>query len=68
MGYDPKGGDEKGFEYAKAKPEIVRKSMEEFSKPQYFVDVLKVEVPINAEFVEGSAVYKGQKAYTRAKL
>jgi tagatose 1,6-diphosphate aldolase len=65
VGYDPKGGDEKGFEYAKAKPEIVKKSMEEFSKPQYFVDVLKVEVPINAEFVEGSAVYKGQKAYSR---
>src|ERR1700683_1149503 len=67
VGYDPKGGDEKGFEYAKAKPEIVNKSMEEFSKPQYFVDVLKVEVPINAEFVEGSAVYKGQKAYTRSE-
>src|SRR5271156_1201612 len=67
VGYDPKGGDEKGFEYAKAKPEIVKKSMEEFSKPQYFVDVLKVEVPINAEFVEGSAVYKGQKAYTRGE-
>ncbi len=67
VGYDPKGGDEKGFEYAKAKPKIVKKSMEEFSKPQYFVDVLKVEVPINAEFVEGSAVYKGQKAYTRSE-
>src|ERR1700691_2912642 len=65
VGYDPQGGDEKGFEYAKKKPEIVNKSMEEFSKPQYFVDVLKVEVPINAEFVEGSAVYKGQAAYTR---
>src|ERR1017187_2859016 len=65
VGYDPKGGDEKGFEYAKSKPEIVKKSMEEFSKPQYFVDVLKVEVPINAEFVEGSAVYKGQTAYTQ---
>jgi tagatose 1,6-diphosphate aldolase len=65
VGYDPKGGDEKGLEYAKAKPEIVRKSMEEFSKPQYMVDVLKVEIPINAEYVEGSSVYKGQKAYTR---
>jgi tagatose 1,6-diphosphate aldolase len=64
VGYDPKGGDEKGFEYAKAKPEIVKKSMEEFSKPHYFVDVLKVEVPINAEFVQGSAVYKGQTAYS----
>jgi len=65
VGYDPKGGDEKGLEYAKVKPEIVRRSMEEFSKPQYKVDVLKVEVPVNAEFVEGSDVYKGQKAYSR---
>src|SRR5260221_1879955 len=67
VGYDPQGGDEKGLEYAKRKPEIVTKSMQEFSKPQYYVDVLKVEVPINAEFVEGSSVYKGQKAYTRAE-
>jgi tagatose 1,6-diphosphate aldolase len=65
VGYDPKGGDEKGLEYAKQKPQVVTKSMEEFSKPQYNVDVLKVEVPINANFVEGSSVYKGQKAYTR---
>ena len=39
--------------------------MEEFSKPEYKVDMLKVEVPINAEYVEGSSVYKGQKAYSR---
>ncbi|HUQ90412.1 MAG TPA: tagatose 1,6-diphosphate aldolase [Bryobacteraceae bacterium] len=64
IGYDPKGGDEKGIEFAKLKPEIVRKSMEEFSKPYYHVDVLKVEVPINANFVEGSSVYTGQKAYS----
>lgn len=62
IGYDPAGGDEKGVEFAKLKPEIVRKSMEEFSKDYYKVDVLKVEVPINANFVEGSMVYKGQKA------
>src|SRR5579864_9127780 len=67
VSYDPKGGDEKGLEFAKRKPEIVTKSMQEFSKPQYYVDVLKVEVPINAEFVEGSSVYKGQKAYSRAE-
>ena len=65
VGYDPKGGDEKGLEYAKIKPEIVTKSMEEFSKPQYKVDVLKVEIPVNAEYVEGSSVYKGKKAYGR---
>lgn len=65
IGYDPKGGDEKGPEFAKIKPEIVTRSMQEFSKPQYKVDVLKVEVPVNANYVEGSSVYKGQKAYSR---
>lgn len=67
VGYDPKGGDEKGIEFAKIKPTVVLKSMEEFSKPQYRVDMLKVEVPTNAEFVEGSSVFKGQAAYTRAE-
>jgi tagatose 1,6-diphosphate aldolase len=67
VGYDPKGASEKGLEFAKIKPQVVIGSMKEFSKPQYRVDVLKVEVPVNAEFVEGSAVYKGEKAYTRAE-
>src|SRR5580698_7048982 len=65
VGYDPKGGNEKGLDFAKIKPKVVIGAMKEFSKPQYNVDVLKVEVPVNAEFVEGSAVYKGQTAYTR---
>ena len=65
VGYDPAGGDEKGLEYAKKKPDVVIGSMEEFGKPQYNVDVLKVEVPVNAEFVEGSSVYKGQAAQSR---
>ena len=64
VGYDPAGGDEKGFEYARKKPEVVTGSMREFTKPQYRVDVLKVEVPINANFVEGSSVFKGQAAYS----
>jgi len=67
VGYDPQGGDEKGLEFAKKKPEVVKGAMKEFSKPQYKVDVLKVEVPINADFVEGSSVYKGQKAYSHAE-
>jgi tagatose 1,6-diphosphate aldolase len=66
VGYDPKGGDERGLDYARLKPEVVRRSMEEFSKPQYKIDVLKVEVPVNADFVAGSAVFKGQKAYSRS--
>jgi tagatose 1,6-diphosphate aldolase len=67
VGYDHSGGDEKGLEYAKKKPEIVIGAMKEFSKPQYLVDMLKVEVPVNAEYVENSSVYKGQSAYTRAE-
>jgi len=67
VGYDAQGGDEKGLDFAKAKPAVVKASMQEFSKPQYKVDVLKVEVPINAEYVEGSSVYKGQRAYSRAE-
>ena len=67
VGYDPKGGDEKGLEFAKLKPQVVIGAMQEFSRPQYNVDVLKVEVPINANFVEGSSVYKGQKAYSRSE-
>jgi len=65
VGYDAQGGDEKGLEYAKKKPDVVLKAMEEFSKPQYNVDVLKVEVPVNATFVEGSSVFGGQAAYSR---
>src|SRR5579872_3060492 len=41
VGYE-EGVDEKGIEFAKKKPEVVTRSMEEFSKPQYAVDVLKV--------------------------
>src|ERR1700722_790634 len=46
VGYDD-SLDEKGIEFARKKPQIVTGSMEEFSKPQYGVDVLKVEVPVN---------------------
>ena len=59
------GMDEKSLEFAKVKPEIVTKSMEEFSKPQYAVDVLKVEVPVTMAFVKGTGSCKGDAAYTR---
>jgi len=39
--------------------------MVEFTKDRYGVDVLKVEVPINMKFVEGTKSFGGQKAYTR---
>jgi tagatose 1,6-diphosphate aldolase len=52
VGYDHKSGDGRGVEYARLKPEIVRRGMQEFSKPNYRVDVLKVEVPVNIDYVE----------------
>jgi tagatose 1,6-diphosphate aldolase len=64
VGYE-EGGDEKGIAYARKKPEIVARSMEEFSKPRYGVDVLKVEVPVNMAFVAGTRSCKGESAYTR---
>ena len=67
VGYDPDGGDEKGLEFARCKPEIVRRSMEEFSKPRYGVDVLKVEIPVNMKFVEGVQAFEGTAAYDRAQ-
>jgi len=66
VGYDPQGGDEKGLEYAKRKPESVIRSMEEFTKENYGIDVMKAEVPINMKFVDGTKSYAGKgAAYTR---
>lgn len=67
VGYPAGGEDEKGIEYARLKPEIVGKSMEEFSKDRYRVDVLKVEVPINMKFVKGAKSCKGESAYDKEK-
>jgi tagatose 1,6-diphosphate aldolase len=67
VGYDHKGGDEKSIAYAKAKPDIVSGSMAEFGKEKYGVDVLKVEVPVQMEFVAGTKAFKGEQAYTRAE-
>ena len=64
VGYE-EGADEKGLEYAKKKPQIVTESMREFSKDRYGVDVLKVEVPVNMKFVEGTKSFGGQKAYSK---
>ena len=67
VGYE-EGADEKGIEYAKKKPAVVTGSMEEFSKPQYGVDVLKVEIPVNMAFVKGARSCKGESAYTKEEV
>jgi tagatose 1,6-diphosphate aldolase len=65
LAYDDNVGDEKTLEFARVKPRYVTATMEEFSKPRYGVDVLKVEVPVNMKFVESTRAYSGQSAYTR---
>ncbi|WP_263408709.1 tagatose 1,6-diphosphate aldolase [Terriglobus tenax] len=67
VGYNEDGTGEKTLAYARKKPEVVSGSMAEFGKERYGVDVLKVEVPIEMAFVEGTRAFKGEKAYTRAE-
>jgi tagatose 1,6-diphosphate aldolase len=57
--------DEKGADFARKKPEYVTRSIAEFTQPRYGVDVLKVEVPVNMKFVEGTRAFGGTTAYTR---
>ena len=65
VGYDAEGGDEKAVEYAKKKPSIVSGATADFCHEKYGVDVLKMEVPIQMEFVAGTKAFKGTAAYTR---
>lgn len=58
-------GDDKSIEFARAKPDKVIAYMTEFSKPQYGVDILKVEVPVNMRYVEHArSNHDGQSAYS----
>src|ERR1700723_1484374 len=59
------GVDEKGFDFSKKKPQAVIGAMRESNKDRYGVDVMKVEVPINMKYVEGTKSFKGEKAYTK---
>jgi tagatose 1,6-diphosphate aldolase len=61
------GADEKGFDFSKKKPKAVIESMREFTKDRYGVDVMKVEIPVNMQFVEGTKSFKGQKAYSKSE-
>ena len=64
VSYDD-GMDEKRVEFARIKPDVTARSMEEFSRPEYAVDVIKVGVPVNMAFVKGQHSDSGTAAYTR---
>ena len=63
VNYDAKIDDAKGIEYSKLRPKKVIESMKVFDDPRYKVDVLKVEAPVNMNFVEGYG--EGEILHTR---
>ena len=66
LAYDVEG-DGKGLAYARRKPEIVIRSIKEFTATRYAADVLKLEAPVNMQFVPGTQVFQGEAAYSRAE-
>ncbi|ELB05471.1 MULTISPECIES: tagatose-bisphosphate aldolase [Enterococcus] len=65
VSYDAQITDTSSQEYAKIKPRKVNEMMKIFSDPRYKVDVLKVEVPVNMNYVEGfgsEVVYSREEA------
>lgn len=66
LGYGPQPGETK-LAYAQQKPDMVIRSIEEFSKPRYSVDLLKLEVPVDMHFTSGTRAFKGESAYTQTE-
>lgn len=63
LSYDEKIADNNGIDFAKVKPRKVNGAMKVFSDPRFGIDVLKVEVPVNMNYVEGFA--SGEVVYTK---
>lgn len=64
LSYDAKGSDKQSKEFAADKPRKVIQMMKEFSKADYKVDVLKVEVPVDMRYVEG---FGEEVVYTKSE-
>lgn len=61
--YDSQIISHNGLEYALKQPDIVSKTVAEFSNPEYNVDVLAVEMPVNINYVPDTPYFRGQEAY-----
>ena len=59
--------DEKGPEFALIKPDSVTRSVEEFCKPRYAVDVIKIGVPVNMKYVDSASAPVGTALYSRSQ-
>ena len=66
LSYDETIEENTSVEFAKVKPRKVNEAMKVFSDERFKVDVLKVEIPVNMNFVEGygtgEAVYSKEEA------
>ena len=66
LAYDENNPDVTGEAYAKVKPHKVIEAMRTFSDPRFGIDVLKAEVPVNMDYVEGftdrEPVYTAEEA------
>ena len=65
LAYEEQGSAAGPLAWAKRKPGVVIRSIEEFSKERYGADVLKVEAPVLMPFVPGTQVFGGEAAYSR---
>ncbi|MDO4666872.1 MAG: tagatose-bisphosphate aldolase [Streptococcus sp.] len=63
LAYDENIQDTSSAEYARVKPRKVIEAMKVFSESRFNIDVLKVEVPVTIQYVEGFA--SGEIVYTR---
>lgn len=63
LSYDETIEDNTGVAFAKVKPRKVNGAMKVFSDERFGIDVLKVEVPVNMNYVEGFA--EGEVVYTK---
>ncbi|WP_018658920.1 tagatose-bisphosphate aldolase [Allofustis seminis] len=63
--YDAQMDNTNDAAFAKVKPHKVNQAIREFSKDCYGVDVLKVETPVNMNFVEGFA--KDEVVYSQTE-
>ena len=69
--YDRAIPDGTSAEFAMAKPELVRTATQAFADPKFGIDLLKVEIPVNFNFVEGTgtpqmSLAKAERAFVEA--
>ena len=69
--YDRAIPDGASAEFAAAKPELVERATRRFADPEFNIDILKVELPVSLNFVEGlgapaTSTREAEVAFARA--